>query len=629
MPEGPSGPLSGRQGPSGPLSGRQGPSGPLSGRQGPSGPLSGRQGPGRSGPLRRLALAVGLVVVALASTAPRSAAGTTSPRSPALGRPSRHDAFVEVTDGPENDQHVRLDTTLLVPAGVSATRLAPAVIGLHGLGGTKADEMPQAEQLAAHGFVVLVFSARGSGASSGSYELDAPDYEVKDVMQLVTWLANQPEVSKDGPGDPRVGLFGEASGAAVSLLAAAADRRIDAIVPMTTWSSLVHALSPNGDGALTRAPFRPGVLRPQAARALLAGDGASGARLGRDAVSVLAALLAAGAVPAASAAALDRSSPAGVLDRVQAPTLVVQGESDGLFTLDEADANFSGIRGTEKAMVWESGGYGIPPRPAEFDRAALDPHDVISRRVLAWFDRNLKRDLSIAIGPEFSWYDRDAARYLTSPSYPILGRRVFSLSADGRLATSSSSVVAGSLRFTSAPAGSSTSATAAATEVAFTSAPLQKELRVVGIPELRAHLASATGQATVFVKLYDVAPDGTASLLGPRAAPARYEHLPAAVAIELLGVVHRFERGHRVRVALASTDAAYPNRTADDTYRLIVDPADKVAPNVVELPALSDRGSLGGPLAVGIGIGGALTLLGASLAVTRRGRGRPRGVQTG
>ena len=40
---------------------------------------------------------------------------------------------------------------------------------------------------------------------------------------------------------------------------------------------------------------------------------------------------------------LDRSSPAGVLDRIHAPTLLVQGTQDSLFGLGQADANARGI----------------------------------------------------------------------------------------------------------------------------------------------------------------------------------------------------------------------------------------------------------------------------------------------
>src|SRR5205085_10413019 len=59
------------------------------------------------------------------------------------------------------------------------------------------------------------------------------------------------------------------------------------------------------------------------------------------------------------AAILDRSSPAGVLDRIAAPTLLIQGTQDSLFGLGQADANARGIaaNGTPVKVDWYQGGH--------------------------------------------------------------------------------------------------------------------------------------------------------------------------------------------------------------------------------------------------------------------------------
>ena len=53
------------------------------------------------------------------------------------------------------------------------------------------------------------------------------------------------------------------------------------------------------------------------------------------------------------------SSPATVLGRITAPTLLVQGEADSLFPLSEGDANARGIasQGTPVKVVWYGGGH--------------------------------------------------------------------------------------------------------------------------------------------------------------------------------------------------------------------------------------------------------------------------------
>ena len=133
---------------------------------------------------------------------------------------------------------------------------------------------PEAESLARAGFAVLTWSARGFGASTGQIALDSPDYEVKDVEGLVSWLAAQPRVLLDHPGDPRVGIAGDSYGGGIALLAAAYDHRIDAVVAQSTWNNLATALFP--DAAAGGSPA-DGVFKRQWASLLFtAGAGAAG-----------------------------------------------------------------------------------------------------------------------------------------------------------------------------------------------------------------------------------------------------------------------------------------------------------------------------------------------------------------
>ncbi len=166
----------------------------------------------------------------------------------ALGQPAPltiRNVRIPVVDGPRGNQHVVIDASFFTPPG--GGRL-PAVLLAHGFGETKDAVRAQAEDLARAGFAVLTWSARGFGASTGQIGLDSPDYEVKDVEQLVTWLARQPRVLLDHPGDPRVGITGASYGGGISLLAAAYDHRIDAVVAQSTWNNLATALFPNGAG---------------------------------------------------------------------------------------------------------------------------------------------------------------------------------------------------------------------------------------------------------------------------------------------------------------------------------------------------------------------------------------------
>ncbi|HYO37963.1 MAG TPA: alpha/beta fold hydrolase, partial [Geodermatophilus sp.] len=140
---------------------------------------------------------------------------------------------------------VELDTTLYLP---DVDEPAPAVVLAHGFGGSKQSVAADARDLAGRGFVVLTYSARGFGASTGQIGLDDPRYEVADLSTLLDLLAERDDVLLDGDGDPRVGVAGASYGGALSLLGAAYDDRVDAIAPQITWNSLTAALFPSQTG---------------------------------------------------------------------------------------------------------------------------------------------------------------------------------------------------------------------------------------------------------------------------------------------------------------------------------------------------------------------------------------------
>ena len=151
------------------------------------------------------------------------------------------DLTITAPGGPGVDAPVQLDATMYLPAQTPA----PAVIMAHGFGGSKQSVAADAQQMARDGFVVLAYSARGFGKSTGQIALDSLDYEVPDARAIVDWLAEQPEVVQDGAGDPRVGVTGGSYGGALSLMLAGTDPRIDAAVPLITWNDLEQSLFPN------------------------------------------------------------------------------------------------------------------------------------------------------------------------------------------------------------------------------------------------------------------------------------------------------------------------------------------------------------------------------------------------
>src|SRR3954453_582021 len=108
------------------------------------------------------------------------------------------------------------------------------------------------------GYNVLTWDPRGFGDSGGQVESDSPRFEGRDVQRLISYVARQPEAMLDGPGDPRLGMEGASYGGGIQLVSAGLDRRIDAIIPVIAWHSLVSSLdkdrSPKAGGGSVLYP---------------------------------------------------------------------------------------------------------------------------------------------------------------------------------------------------------------------------------------------------------------------------------------------------------------------------------------------------------------------------------------
>ncbi|MDQ2788565.1 MAG: CocE/NonD family hydrolase, partial [Actinomycetota bacterium] len=296
---------------------------------------------------------------------------------------------IDVPEGPGSAGQVHLDATVYRPAVTPA----PAVLVAHGFGGSKDSVSTEATALARRGFVVLAWSARGFGASTGQIGLDSPDYEVADARALVDWLAKRPDVLRDGPGDPRVGVTGASYGGALALLLAGTDRRVDALAPEITWNDLSQALFPNAASETPIAAATPaagafapdGVFKRDWAGYFFAGGPAGTGMCGRFRPEGCAAYVraaTAGRLTPAIMELLHRSSPATVAGRITAPTLLIQGEHDTLFGLDQADATARQLAsaGAPLKVIWYAGGH---------DGGA--PDAALQEQVGAWFDYHLRR----------------------------------------------------------------------------------------------------------------------------------------------------------------------------------------------------------------------------------------------
>jgi ABC-2 type transport system ATP-binding protein len=543
---------------------------------------------------------------------------------------------IVVTDGPHDDQHVSLDATFYTPSDRHGR--VPAILVAHGFGGSKDDVREEAETLTRHGYAVLAWSARGFGRTTGEISLDSPDYDVKDVRQLVDWLARRPEVQLDRSGDPRVGITGASYGGAISLLASAYDPRIDATVPQITWYDLADALFPNAGGTGARA----GVFKKLWAGIFFAGGSASGSggSCGRFLPSICAMyqkVAETGRPTAEAVAMLRRSSPSSVAGRIHAPTLLIQGQTDSLFPFDQADANARAITGAPVSVLWYQGGHdGGDPETARVNGAMRD-----------WFDRYL--DGKGPAQPAFtvtraggidSSTQQQRISAATSARYPGLfgsGSRMLPLSgapqtvqnpAGGAPAALSALPGFGALStFDTLPSGGGTGGAGGGLGVdtpgqqaVFDSAPLPQALRLTGSARVRVH---ASAQATLFAKIYDVGSDGRIALTRRLVSPVTIAPGQADPVISLPPMDYRFDRGHRIRVVLSTTDMGYAMPAKPASYQVsVTSPLTvPVDPDLATPPSPLPWWTWGLPLI-------ALAVM-AGLMLTGRGRGRARGTVVG
>ncbi|WP_329625511.1 CocE/NonD family hydrolase [Streptomyces sp. NBC_01255] len=506
-----------------------------------------------------------------------------------------------------------VEADLYRPAGVDAGSPAPAVMATNGFGGSKADGQTDVlgKAFASRGYVGLVYSGLGFGKSGCLISLDDPRIDGQAAARLVDFLAGTRAaddgtrvdfVTKDGAGDPRVGMIGGSYGGAIQLAAASVDPRLDALVPLITWNDLAYALAPNGADRAT-----PGVFKWQWANGFylmgeaqpLLSPSLDPSRINSlhclhfvtDACDTVR-LLNSGSFPAAGTKKMldyARSvSPASYLDGVKAPTLLVQGQMDTVFNLNEARATYEKLesQGVETKMVWQSWGHSgglMNPDEGELDLAKGNLEtSYVGRRILAWFDRYLHGNRNADTGAEFAYHRDWQSGYGTADTVPAVSQKLY-LSGDGKLVDNTSKVARGSRTYSNALVPTSHSeislagmmgipqpgpSDTAGTYVDWTSAPLTAPVDLVGSPKATLRVQSpvtewfqdsgdAADKLVLFAKVYDIAPDGTKTLVKRLVAPVRVPDVKRPFTVELPAIVHRYEAGHRLQFVIAGSDSAY------------------------------------------------------------------------
>ncbi|MFN2589849.1 MAG: CocE/NonD family hydrolase [Actinomycetota bacterium] len=578
---------------------------------------------------RLLLIAIATLAIALGS-APATAASS--------ARVSVTTLHFRVVVGPNDEQICDVIGDVYRPSTATRSNPAPAILTTNGFGGSKDDQAFIGQAAGLRGYVVLSYSGLGFGGSGCKIQLDDPDWDGKAASQLIGFLGGakgiafrdaghtqavppvdyvmRDRVGHDGArhsNDPRVGMVGGSYGGGVQFAAASVDPRLDTIVPLVTWNDLTYSLTPNNtDSARGVSSMTPGIPKFEWTTAFFAAgmaDGVSGFQsdptrirgcpnFDNQVCKSYVATAALGYPTPKTIQLLRRASVATYIDRIRIPTLLIQGEADTLFNLQEAIATYRALRARHVPvkMIWQSWGHSEAEAvPGEFssDENVFATYE--GGRVLAWFEHYLKgRDVST--GPALSYYRPWVAyggsgpndeQYADASSYPVGRPETLYVSGASSLVSSRSRVREGVARFTSAgataaasysetsavqssaPGGFPPPSDAHGTFVSFSTAPFDRSVEVVGVPTALLHLSAptvettqdvgTTGMLMLYAKIYDVAPDGSVDLVHRLVSPVRVPDVTEPLRVELPGIVHRFAAGHRLQLVIAASDAAYKN----------------------------------------------------------------------
>lgn len=285
--------------------------------------------------------------------------------------------------------------------GATPTRPAPTVLMGPGwsLAGSVDIDQPSVlgsidiRSLREAGYNVLTWDPRGFGESDGVATVNSASNEGRDVQQMIEWVATVPGVQLDAERDPRMGMVGGSYGGGIQLVAAAIDCRVDAIVPIVAWHSLRSSL------------FKADTVKIGWARVL--SDAAATNEVDPHVVSARQSAVRTGTLSDEDLEWFVDRGPGDLVADIRAPTLLIHGTIDTLFTLDEAVTNYETLAANKVpvAMLWNCDGHGV----CLTDKG--DPTRA-SRAAITWLNRYVKSDESVDPGPGFDTIDQNGRRFV-------------------------------------------------------------------------------------------------------------------------------------------------------------------------------------------------------------------------
>jgi ABC-2 type transport system ATP-binding protein len=457
--------------------------------------------------------------------------------------------------------------TLILPEGASSAEPVPVIFMTHGWAGSRTRDASSglARAIVEAGYALFTWDQRGFGVSGGEANVDSQEFEVRDVRALIDLVARQPEIELDAAGDPRMGMVGGSYAGGIQLMTAAADSRVDAIVPQIAWNDLPQSIKPGGviklgwdlllygsgvaagtaQGLVSPAGPFAGSVAPQIHQALV-----EGAVLNDWTSATVEWFLQKSPKLYVNGARL----PGGeVLPGIRVPTFIVQGTIDNLFPLNEGIRNFEQVRanGAPVKLLFFCGGHVINLAGSSCAPAPDDPSTpqdesqsaTIERRILAWFDRWVRGNSGVDTGSTIEYFLQDGTR-ATADALPTA---VVSASAEGVRLVNSVTPTSGTVL---APGPSP--------DGVRVPIPVASGAVLLGVPQATVSVSGTGAELYLFFELLDVAPDGTVRTVDDQVMAKKVTWLssvPQVVEVDLGGVAWRMDPGHELFLQIATTSS--------------------------------------------------------------------------
>jgi ABC-2 type transport system ATP-binding protein len=485
---------------------------------------------------------------------------------------------------------VTLDATVVQPVDGCP---CPGVVWNHGFGGSKNGDRGTRELLARAGYVVLSYTSRGFGDTPGQVDLLGAK-EQQDLLDAVDWLVSEDNPVTDGRVVPdSVGQVGASYGGLHAwALARSNHPAVRTVVPIATATNLYDALAPGDVEMLTWANgfyatgYRPEDDNYSQTFHRVVHEMNTG--LNNSDVQV----------------ELDARGVKGRWNNVHVPVFVIQGINDGLFPANQAMEAYDELtsRGIETRLYL--GGIGHPPSVTGGPEV-----EYLYDQVLQWLDWHLKGErvplqrmppIEVSDAGYFnSEWDGTVRRAadlsrenVTSfhlcaetPAGGVLSQEPCPDAVPVALANTyagsgyDEEPVSGDALRDEAPELTDLADLPGAATFDSEPMPADTAFDLAGIPSLALQVSSlhqlplgARGLVAAFQldpKVYDVAPDGTATLL---TRGAFSEQVDAAapgstplheVELDAFAAFTSIPEGHRLRLVLTTEDAPYLRPTTN------------------------------------------------------------------